>query len=275
MHGRAVENACALAYHHKMTLALFQAGGQWEEESRSSQTFASISGWPLGVIYASCGAGVLYANIFKIHNESFITILKRTWLHASWFNEFFGCRLENRHTPMCWQKTHDCNREIFIHLVQYCLCEYLQSFLHVLEYSQYVSCNLCMFMFDLCSIWTIFGIFPSHSCCNYWCPAKVVLSLHNNFWTEKRSLFIKAFIFLSLSIPATSCCTSTYIKGKNLAKVQLNDNCLKMWNLKIKGKDPDDIIRWSIKINNTDQSLSAFDHRELIVFMLWTCISQN
>lgn len=60
----------------KITLALYQAGRQWVEESRSSQTFASISGWPLGLIYARCRAGVLWTNIFKIHNDSFITIQK-------------------------------------------------------------------------------------------------------------------------------------------------------------------------------------------------------
>lgn len=39
----------------------------------SAATFASISSWPLRVIYARFRGGALWTNIFKIHNDSFIS----------------------------------------------------------------------------------------------------------------------------------------------------------------------------------------------------------
>lgn len=75
---RRIKMVSALACHGTITLALCQAGGWQVKESSSLQTFASISGWPLRVIYARCWADTVQTNIFKIHSDSFITLQKES-----------------------------------------------------------------------------------------------------------------------------------------------------------------------------------------------------
>lgn len=106
-------------------------------------------------------------------------------------NEFFGCNLEASHSTMCWQKIPDCSRELFIHLVQYCVCELSQSFVYVLECSQYAAYIVCLskgqILFENCRC---------HSWSRFVAPYLQNTCLNKGFWRAYKVKLILQCVFV-------------------------------------------------------------------------------
>lgn len=95
-------------------------------------------------------------------------------------NEFFGCNLEASHSTMCWQKIPDCSRELFIHLLQCCVCE-----LFVCARMQPICCIHCVFKQRPGPVWKLW--IPQPMLILYFALAQCLKWLYSNLYYTFRN----------------------------------------------------------------------------------------